>query len=143
MILGFRRWLRSRRADGNTTKKRISSPVQGHRFRYRLAYTASGAVASPSRVKGIVFHAIHGQMVTQWQLTVDGKEFRNVLNEVVRPDDVLSDWESNAAEDGVVSFTDRMRLSESSHNVKVEQVQVARGSAQEVDSITVVLTEDT
>ena len=129
-------------AKDNTEKQRIT-PVSGFRFQYKITYATSAATASPSRLKGIVFHALEGEMVAKWRLTIDGKEFRNVENLVVRPDTVLSNFEAVGGTDTVVSFVDEMKTSSSTHNVKVESVTVSRGNALEIDTIDVVLTEDT
>lgn len=129
-------------ADANTVKKRITSPLTGFRFRYKVAYATTGAVASPSRLKGIVFHAIEGEMVTRWRLDIDGREFRNVENQVVAPEDVLADFETVAGTATIGTFVDEFRKTSSTHNVKVDSVSIARSSLQELDSIQVVVTED-
>ena len=126
----------------NTAKQRLSTVKTGFRFRYKLVWTGSD-IASPSKVKGIVFHALQGEMVTQWVLSVDGTEFLNVENQVVRPDDVLTYLETIAGTATVVAFVDEYRTASSSHNVKVESVTVERSAPQEIDSAQIILTEDT
>ena len=130
-------------SDSNTEKKRLSAVKTGFRFRYRLTYSVSQTVASPSAVKGIVFHGLQGEMVTQWALRVDGTEFRNVENTPQRPEDVLTWLESQAADATVISFVDEYKDTSSTHNVKVESVTVERSAPQEIDSAQIVLTEDT
>ena len=129
-------------SDTNTLKQRIT-PVTGYRFRYKLTYAASGAVASPSRVKGIVFHAIQGELVASWRLEVDGKEFRNIENQVVDPDTVLSNMETVAADETVLTFVDEFKTTSSTHNVKVQAVTVSRSMSSEIDSVELILIEDT
>lgn len=128
--------------DGNTTKKRIT-PETGYRFRYRIAYDIQGNSTTPSRVKGIVFHALQGELTAQWRLEIDGKEFRNIENQVVDPDTVLSNMETVAVDETVQTFVDEFKTTSSTHNVKVQSVSVSRSESAEIDSIEVVLVEDT
>jgi len=129
-------------ADNNTTKKRFGSVKTGHRFRYRLAYTASGAVATPSRIKGIVFHALRGEMVQQWSLRLDGTEARNVENVKIRPEDALSALEALGALATPVTYVDEFRETAQTYNVRVDSVSVVRSESGEITEAAVVLTED-
>jgi len=126
----------------NTAKQRLSAVKTGFRFRYKIVWAGSD-IATPSKVKGIVFHALQGEMVVQWALSIDGTEFMNVENLRVRPDDVLTYLESIAGTATVVSFVDEYRTTSSTHNVKVESVTIERTAPQEIDSAQIVLTEDT
>ncbi len=130
-------------SQSNTQKQRLSTVKTGFRFRYKIQYATSATTASPSRVKGIVFHCLQGEMVTTWFLRIDGTEFTNVENLKVRPDDVLSYLETIAGTATVVAYVDEYKTSSSSHNVKVESVDINRSSPQEIDFAQVVLTEDT
>jgi len=126
----------------NTAKQRLSTVKTGFRFRYKLIWAGSD-ISNPSKVKGIVFHALQGEMVTQWALSIDGTEFLNVENQKVRPDDVLTYLETIAGTATVVTFVDEYRTTSSSHNVKVESVTIERTAPQEIDSAQIILTEDT
>ena len=131
-------------ANGKTAKQRLSTVQTGYRFRYKVAWTHStGDLVGPSRLKGIVFHAVQGTMVTKWALSLDGTEFRNVENTPQRPEDVL-DWiETQAANAAIISYVDEYKKNAAStHNVKIESVSVTRSAPQEIDSINVILTED-
>jgi len=128
----------------NSEKQRLSAVKTGFRFQYKLIWTAASAdVANPSKIKGIVFHALQGEMVTQWSLNIDGTEFMNVENQMVRPTDVLTYLETIAGTATVVTFVDEFRETSSTHNVKVESVVIERSAPQEIDSAQVILTEDT
>ena len=81
--------------------------------------------------------------MTTWQLRIDGTEFSNVENLKVRPDDVLTYLETIAGTATVVAFVDEFKTTSSSHNVKVESVDINRSSPQEIDFAQVGLTEDT
>ena len=129
-------------ANTNTEKQRIT-PATGYRFRYKLLYATTAAQSAPSRVKGIVFHALQGELVAQWRIVIDGKEFRNIENQVVHPDTVLSNMETVAVDETVQTFVDEFKTTSSTHNVKVQSVSVNRSGSAEIDSIEVVLVEDT
>jgi len=131
-------------ADNNTTKKRVTTASQqtGYRFKYRLTWDiSSGTATPPTRIKGITFHAIEGEMVTQWRLQIDGKEFRSIENQVLRSEDVRSALETYAADQTVIVYSDEFRETATTHNVKVEAVQI-EGETPEEFVATVVLTED-
>lgn len=130
-------------SNGKTEKQRLSSIQTGYRFRYKLSYTATDTVAAPSHVKGVVFHAIQGEMVSQWALQVDGTEFVNVENTPVRPHVVLAELERIAWDATVVQFTDSFRRDPVTFNVRIDSVTVARSAPQETDVAQIVLTEDT
>ncbi len=129
-------------SDSNTTKKRFSTPAYGHRFRYKITHSASSA-ADVSSVKGIVFHALQGEMVSQWRIVIDGKEFRNVEGQPIRPETVLTWIESIAGSAEVTAYVDEMRETAQTYNVKVDAADVIRQNANEIDAIQVSLTEDT
>ena len=129
-------------ANTNTEKQRLSTVKTGFRFRYKLVWAGSD-IATPSKVKGIVFHALQGEMVTQWALNLDGTEFTNVENQMVRPDDVLTYLETIMGTDTVIAYVDEYRTTSSTHNVKVESAVIERSAPQEIESAQIVLTEDT
>jgi len=132
-------------SSGKTSRQRLSTIQTGYRFRYRVTWaTTGGTISNPSRLKGVAFHAVQGTMVTRWQLSIDGTEFENVENTKQRPEDVL-DWvETQAANAAIVSYSDEYKSNAAStHNVKIESVSVAKSAAQEIDTISIVLTEDT
>lgn len=131
-------------ADNNTAKKRVTTANQqtGYRFKYWLQWEIStGTATPPTRIKGVMFHAIEGEMVTQWRLTIDGKQFRNVEGQVVRPETVRTALETYAAEQAVITYSDEFRPTATTHNVKVEAVQI-EGDTPDDFTATVVLTED-
>lgn len=130
--------------DDDIQKTRLGNPraTLGYRFKYRITWDiSSGTATPPTKIKGVMFHAIEGEMVTQWRLVIDGKEFRNVEGQVVRSETVRSALEAYAAEQAVVSFVDENRETSSTHNVKVDAVQIESETPEEFTA-TVVLTED-
>lgn len=130
-------------ADANTTRKAFSSTKQGYRFRYRLAYTATSDISAPSHVKGIVFHMLQGEFVTQWTLLLDGREAQNVEGQVVRPADIQSNLETLGAEDDSFTYVDEYQGDDnaSTHTVKLQGLQISKRTPNEIDVARVVLVE--
>ena len=123
-----------------TTYKALVTPITGYRFRYKLAWTATGDIASPSRVKGIVLHMVQGEMEIAWQLTLDLNEVRSVENTVLRPEDAVSNLETLMEKQTLTTYVDEMRITSSSHDVRVDSVQISKDATTEGEAV-VVLTE--
>jgi hypothetical protein len=130
-------------ADSATTKKRFT-PQVGYRFRYRLRWSATGAQTPPSRVKGVVFHALQGQMVNQWQLQIDGTSMMNIENQPISPSAVRAWLKTLADTATVVEYVDDFNddNSPTTYNVKVDQLVIQSDDPHELVA-QVVLTEDT
>lgn len=128
--------------DSNTQRKTLVTPLTGHRFRYKIEYnlTSGTSLANPTRIKGIQFYAIQGELVTKWLLKMDASEFLNVENAPVDPDTIIDAMETLSRNETVVSFVDEYRSSPVTSDVKVESVSVDRESPSE-GTVTVVLTE--
>ena len=124
-----------------TSYKALVTAKTGYRFRYKIAWTATADVTAPSRVKGIVLHMVQGQMVTAWQLTIDGSEVQGIENDTVRPEVALGTLETLAGKQTLVTYVDEFRVTSSTHDVRVDSVQVVRSAPQEIDEAIVVLTE--
>lgn len=120
---------------GATQKKVFSTPKAGYRFRYKLGYATTGAQATPSKVKGIMFRALSGEMVPFWQLTVDGTEARNVENEIVRPTDVFDNLKALRDNKTPVAFIDNYesddRSDSASYTVRVHSVTISKEEPKE------------
>ena len=116
-------------ADANTTVKHLGGGnyETGYRFRYRLAWTATGDISSPSRVKGIFLRAIQGEFQKSHTYLLDMNSIMSVENEVVRPwdgynqlDDLMITetpvevinyfWGVEQENTGIASVTKQMRV---------------------------------
>lgn len=132
-------------SDDNVTRKRLSTLQAGYRFQYRLTYDAgaSGDVVNPSNVKGITFEAHQGVMVRQWQLLIDGREFRSIEGEPVRPADVAAWLQTVAATQTVIAWDNEYTPDgvADSYNVKVEGAEVNWLTPNEFEAV-LSLTED-
>lgn len=129
-------------ANLRTEKVRID-PQVGYRFQYRLRYETTANVNKPAHIKGVVFHSLQGEMVTRWQLSIDGTEFSNIENRKQRPEDVLAWAEEQAANASTLEFVDQYKDGSSTHRVRIDSASIDRTAPQEIDKIQIVLTEDT
>ena len=131
-------------ADALSVKKRLGTLQQGYRFRYRVRWDHSGGTENPpSHLKGIIFHGIQGELVRRFQLTIDGKTFRNVEGAQLRSDDVETWLDTLAENEAVVVFNDEFGKDTAvAYNVKVDGVTISREDGDEFVA-QVVLTEDT
>ena len=123
-----------------TTYKALAAAVTGYRFRYKIVWTASVDIATPSRVKGIILHMVQGEMVTAWQLTLDLSEVRSIENTVLRPEDAVGSLETLMAKQVMTTYVDEMRVASTTHDVRVDSVQVSKDAGMEGEAV-VVLTE--
>ena len=130
-------------ADAGTVKKRLSATQYGYRFRYRVTWSSSGTETPPSRLKGIFFHALEGELVPTWNLVMDGKEFRNVEGGVMRPEAARAWLLTLMDTEQVVTFVDGFSnaAASPSYNVKVEACRIEGDTPNEFKA-TVVLVED-
>jgi len=121
--------------SGSTQKHILSSPVSAFRFRYKIEYATTQTQSSPSKVKGILFRALSGEMVPYWQLTIDGTETRNVENRIVRPKDVYDDLKTLRADKTPVTFIDRYesdsRSDATTYTVRVQGVTIIKEEPKE------------
>jgi hypothetical protein len=128
--------------DGDkTVKQEFASAVTGYRFRYKITYTASADVTAPSRLKGIVFHMVQGEMVLAWQLVIDGSHIENVENVKQEPDQVFDNWSTIGGDNTIVTFVDEFKPTASTHDVRIQQVSIDKSNPNIVDRANVVIYE--
>lgn len=126
--------------DDITQKKRVASVLTGYRFEYRIDYTTNADRSSPAELKGVILHALQGELVASWDLVIDGKEFRNVEGQLIAPDDVRTWLETLAGLEYPVVFVDGW-AGDTQHNVKVDRVRFVAETPDEFQCV-VRLTED-
>lgn len=126
--------------NAKTEKVRVDTVLTGYRFEYRLDYTTSASQSTPVEIKGIIMHALQGELVTSWDLVIDGKEFRNVEGQLIDPADVKAWLKSLAALEYPVTYVDGWD-GDSSYNVKVDRVRFVADTPDEFQCV-VRLTED-
>lgn len=122
--------------SGGTQKITLPTPVGGYRFRYKVSQSnVSLTGIAPSRMQGIIFSAISGEMVPYWQLMIDGSEARNVENEIVRPEDVFDNLLTLRDNLEQVTFIDNYesddRSDSTSHDVRVHSVTITKEEPKE------------
>jgi hypothetical protein len=118
--------------DNDTTvKKEFVTAVEGYRFRYKLAYTASADVSAPSAIKGIIFWMVPGEVVTQWRMRLDLTESLNLQNQKQSVDSMQTSLETLGANLSLVSFVDHYRATDTTHDVRVHQVSLVKETADE------------
>ncbi len=117
-----------------TVRKEFSSVVTGHRFRYRLAYTCSSDVSTPSVVKGLIFWMLAGEVVTQWRFRLDLTETLNLKNKKVPLATQWTNLETLGALTTLVTLIDNYRSPENAqttHDTRVQVVHQVRTTATE------------
>jgi len=122
-----------------------ASAFKGRRFRYRIIYqTLVAGAGDRYGIRSIMLKASGGENVRRFAFSVEGKAFRNLQNEPIRAEDVFNSWQTLAANEDPVTFTERFHDVDQedvdSHTVKIDSVVVGRGDAMEIDSIDVQLT---
>lgn len=120
--------------------------LTGRRFRYKLIYQTKTAVKLALRAIMATF--VTGEMVREWHLTLDGSEFRNVGNEVVRPRVFLDAMRAVIGDEDVVPFINNfedinqdVQTDATPVYVKVQQASIVKSEPGE-SIIQVVLRED-
>lgn len=117
----------------------------GKRFRYRIKFETAGA-AKPG-LRSIKFEAISGDQTRRWAFVVDGKEFRNLENVPVDPDDVFSNWDTLAVRGTPTTLIDNFitRTQDDDDRetvtVQIDQVEIVKAVPGEVAQIMVQLSE--
>ena len=112
-----------------TVRKEFATVVTGFRFRYRLAYTASSDVSTPSVVKGIIFWMVAGEMLVQWKFRLDLSSSLNLKNKLVSLDTQWTNLETLGGLTTLVTLIDNYRSpenAETTHEARVSAVQMVR-----------------
>lgn len=118
--------------DGDkTVKKNLGTPLNGHRFRYKLAYTASADISTPSVVKGIIVWMVQGEFMRRWRLKLKVGESENISNRMVRADTLQTNLESLAANQSIVTLIDGYRPTAQTTQVRIQSVTINKGSTNE------------
>jgi hypothetical protein len=127
--------------DGTkTVKKNLATPLSGYRFQYKLAYTASADVATPSIIKGIVIWMVQGEFVQSWRMKLRLADSYNIGNTVIRGETQQANIESLAANQAIVTFIDNYRTTSTTTKVRVQGAALDKESPKE-GVIDVVLVE--
>jgi hypothetical protein len=116
--------------DANTTRKNLATPLSGHRYVYRLEYSTTGAIAAPSRVKGLVFRAVSGEFVRVWQLLLDVTDSSHG-GQRRRPDSLFTGLQTLGATQAPVAFVDNYAQSQLSTSVRVQAANLIKSSPNE------------
>jgi uncharacterized protein YeeX (DUF496 family) len=86
-------------------------------------------------VKGVLFHAVSGDMAPYWQLMIDGSEARNVENQIVRPADVFDNMKTLRDNKTPVTFIDNYesydRSDTATYTVRVQGVEINKQEPKE------------
>lgn len=117
--------------EDKTVRKNLGTPLQGYRFQYKLTYTASADVSTPSVIKGIIIWMVQGEFLLQWRLKLRLSDSVNIGNKVVRGSTQQTNLETLAANQAIVPFVDLYRGTSVSTNVRVQVVSIGKSSAQE------------
>ncbi len=121
--------------DGDkTVRKEFATVKTGFRFRYRLAYTCSSDVSTPSIVKGIIFWMVAGEMLTQWQFRLDLSSSLNLKNKKVSLDTQWTNLETLGGTATFVTLIDNYRSPENAqttHETRVSSVKQVRTTPME------------
>ncbi len=126
--------------DAKTTKQNLGTPLVGHRFQYRLAYTASADVSTPSVVKGIVVWMVQGEFLQQWRIKLRMMDSANIGNKVVRADTQQTNLEALSTNQAIVTFIDAYRKTAATTQVRVQTAVIDKSSTNEGE-VDVVLVE--
>jgi len=118
-------------AGTKTLRKEFVTAREGYRFQYQIVYTATGDITNPSHVKGIIFWMIPGEVVTQWALRLDLTESLNFQNTRLSPDTLQANLETLGAELSLFPFVDRYRETATTHDARVQRVDIQKFSANE------------
>ena len=117
--------------NDKTVKKNLGTPLNGFRFRYKLAYTATQDISSPSVVKGIVVWIVQGEFMRRWRLKLKVGESDNIGNRMQRADTLQTNLETLAANQSIVTLIDRYRPTAQTTQVRVQSVTINKSSTNE------------
>ena len=126
--------------DGDkTVKMNLGTPLSGFRFRYKLAYTASADISTPSVVKGIVVWMVQGEFLQQWRLKLRMTDSANIGNQVVRGETQQTNLEALSTNQSIVTFIDNYRDTAATTQVRVQSAVIDKSSPNqgEVDVVLV------
>ncbi|KKM74829.1 hypothetical protein LCGC14_1396390 [marine sediment metagenome] len=126
--------------DNDTTvTNNLGTPLSGYRFRYKLAYTASADISTPSVVKGIVIRMVQGEFLQQWRMKLRMSDSANVGNKVVRGETQQTNLEALSVNQSVVTFIDNYRQTAATTQVRVQSALIDKSSPNqgEVDVVLV------
>ena len=123
-----------------TTRSNLGTALQGYRFRYKLAYTASADISTPSVVKGIVIWMVQGEVLTRWRIKLRLADSVNIENRVVRGETQQTNLETLGANQTIVVFKDKYRKTSNDTNVQVMGVAIDKESTNE-GTVDVILVE--
>jgi hypothetical protein len=112
----------------------LATPKTGKRFRYKIAYETLSATYAPP-LRAIMFEGAVGAQRWMWTLQLDGTEFGNVENKVIRPEAAYDNIEALASSGAPVAFVDNFRSERredaSTYQVTVERVEIKKDQPHE------------
>jgi hypothetical protein len=82
--------------------------ARGRIFRYRLVYQTKTAVKNALKAIMVTFNT--GEMVREWELILDGSEIMNVDNQMVAPEDFVTNMETLGAIYRVLAMYDNYQV---------------------------------
>jgi hypothetical protein len=121
------------------------SGVTGRKFRYKLIYQTKDT--NRNALEALMVSLTTGEMVTEWDLILDGTEFLNVDNEVQDEETFYDAMVTLAGTQSITTFMDNMKEqgretdSATTVAVKVMAVEIVKSKAGESDAIRVVVRE--
>lgn len=115
--------------DNDTTVRvNLSTPLNGFRFRYRLAYTASADVSTPSSIKGIVVWMVQGEFLQQWRIKLRLADSINIRNAVIRGETQQTNLETLSTNQSIVAFIDAYRRTAATTQIRVQSAVIDKTS---------------
>lgn len=113
----------------------------GRRFRYKLIYQTKDT--NRTALKALMFTFATGEMVTEYELLLDGTEFLNVDNETQNPDAFFDSMQTLAAANTSINFSNNYQEFDqavpvaTTSKVKVVRVEIMKSSPGEADVLVV------
>ncbi len=130
-------------ASGTTYATATLTGTKGRRFRYKLIYQTKTAVNNPLRA--LMFTMSTGELITEWDLMLDGAQLLNVDNELQDEQVFFDSMVTLSANESIITLIDNMQEQEqltsdgdSGTKVTVQVIEIIKDKAGE-SAIRVVL----
>ena len=131
-------------ATGEVQASATTSGTTGYTFSYKIIYQTKDT--NREALRALLFTFTTGEMITEWDLVLDGTEFLNVDNELQDPEAFYDDLITLSGKDGIITLVDNYQEHEqltdsaTTTNVKVTAVEINKDTAGESE-VRVILRE--
>ena len=121
---------------GETYATATLNGTTGRRFRYKLIYQTKNTTRTPLRA--LMFTMSTGELITEWDLMLDGAELLNVDNELQDEQAFFDSMVTLSANESIITFIDNMQEQEqltsdgdSGTKVTVQVIEIIKDKAGE------------